>query len=369
MKPMTLWSAAVVAGICLAGVAQAADFNIDELVQAAKQEPPITVYDTSGKVVGIAEGYAKKYGLQATGRKVDANAQLDMIAKEAAAANIQGDVLRLADGPAAAAQLIPQGYVESWLPPDMADDIAPGYRNPLAMATNANVWVYNTEVYDSCPVKSIWELTEPSWKGRVAFIDPLSKGIYTDWFNQMAAHGEDALKKAYEHHFGKPLETNEDSAAAAWIKAFASNSPSQAPNDEAVADAVGAPGQKEPMFGLISPSMFRHNADKGYKLGLCADLAPWAGWTYVKLQLIASGTKSPNAAKLFVHYAMTAEGMKSAIMDGNIPTNKAIELPGDEPSGLFRNLEKLLAYDQSTALEDFENRQDWQDFWRIHYKR
>ncbi len=68
-----------------------------------------------------------------------------------------------------------------------------------------------------------------------------------------------------------------------------------------MAEAVGAPGQEAPFFGLLSSAKFRDNEAKGYKLGICKDLDPWIGWTYVKLGLIASKTASPNAARLFVH--------------------------------------------------------------------
>jgi iron(III) transport system substrate-binding protein len=343
-------------------------FDLDALIAAAKAEPPITIYDTSGKVVGVAEGFTKKYGVEATGRKVDANAQIDMIIREAQSGNVQGDVVRLADGTAAAAQLLPEGFVESWMPPNLADSVIAAYQDPLALATNATVWVYNTEAYDHCPVNNIWQLTQPEWKDKVVINDPLSKGIYVDWFNQMSMHGDDKVAAAYEALNGKALATDEKSATAAWVKAFAQNHPVIVASDEGVADAVGAPGQKAPPFGLISPSMFRHNADKGYKLGLCTDMQPWIGSTYVKAELIATGTKSPNAARLFVYYSLTDEGMKALVADSNIPTNKDIALPKDNPSGLFEHIDQLLAYDLSTSVDDFDAREDWGDFWTLNYK-
>ena len=140
-------------------------------------------------------------------------------------------------------------------------------------------------------------------------------------------------------------------------------------SDDAISDAVGAPGQKEPFFGLLSSAKFRDNADKGYKLGLCKDLGPWPGWTYVKLGLIATGTDSPNAAKLFIHYILTEEGIAPQVIDGKLPTNPDIGLPADEPSGIGAVLDKLEQYDASTALDDWDMRQDWQDLWRVSYAK
>jgi iron(III) transport system substrate-binding protein len=362
-------AAAAVLMLAAPAMVQAEDFDLDALIAAAKQEAPINIYDSTGKIVEMAENFTKAYGVQATGIKVSASDQLELIIREAQAGNVQGDVVLLTDTPAAVAQLLPETFVYSWLPPDMAEKIPEQFRDPLAITTNASVWAYNTEVYDSCPVKNLWDLTKPEWSGKVAFYDPLRKGTYPDWFNQMQAHDDDTMRAAYKETFGTDLVTDEDSATKAWVKAFAANGPLIADGDDPIAEAVGAPGQKDPFFGLLSSAKFRDNADKGYKLGLCKDLGPWPGWTYTKLALIASGTKSPNAAKLFVHYVLTADGIAPQAVDGKLPTNVDIALPADEPSGIGDVLDKLEQYNASTALEDWDAREEWQDFWRINYTR
>ena len=68
----------------------------------------------------------------------------------------------------------------------------------LVIANEANVWAYNTQAHDTCPIENIWQLTEPEWKGKVALQDPLGKASYIDWFNQMAVHGDEAVAAAYE---------------------------------------------------------------------------------------------------------------------------------------------------------------------------
>jgi iron(III) transport system substrate-binding protein len=347
----------------------AQEFNLDALIEAAKAEPPITIYDSTGKIVDMAEAFTAKYGVQATGQKVSANSQLEMIIREAQANNVAGDVALITDAPAALAQLLPQGIVESWVPVDMTDKIPVYFRNPLAISTNANVWTYNTEVYDSCPVSNIWELTEPKWKGKVAFVDPLTKGTYTDWFNQMQTHADAELAAAYKAHFGTDLDVSGETATQQWVKAFASNGPLVTDGDDPVSEAVGAPGQAEPFFGLMSSAKFRDNEDKGYKLGLCAEMTPWVGWTYTKLALIATGTDSPSAARLFVHYILTEEGIAPQVADGKMSTNSEVGIPADEPSGLAEHVAALFPYDASTGLDDWDTRQDWQDFWQMNYRK
>ncbi|WP_424463383.1 ABC transporter substrate-binding protein [Paradevosia shaoguanensis] len=347
----------------------AEDFSLDALIEAAKKEGPIGVYDSTGKIVEQAENFSKKYGLQATGTKVKATASVEMAIREGQAKNIQGDVLILTDPPSSIVQLIPQGFAESWLPPDLADKIPVEYQNPLIITNSGNVWAYNTEVYDKCPVSNMWELTEPKWKGKVAMQDPLGKTSYDDWFNQMATHADDKVAAAFQDYFGKALETGEASATAAWVKALAANSPLLTDADEAAAQAAGAPGQKEPFMALISSAKFRDNEASGYKLGLCTGLKPWAGWLYPGVGLIATGTKSPNTAKLFLHYMMTEEGIAPQSADGKMSTNQDVKLPADEPSGIGAALDQMFTYNAATAADDWDARQDWQDFWRVNYKK
>jgi iron(III) transport system substrate-binding protein len=368
----TTCSALALAASLVAGAvapALADDFNLDALVAAAKGEPPLAIYDSTGKIVDMAKNFAAKYGLQATGTKIKAGDQLEMIVREAQAKNVQADVFIMSDPAAVMAQLMPEKYVISWVPPDMVDKIAKIYQDPLVVVTTANVWAYNTEKYQTCPVTNIWQLTEPAWKGKVAMQDPLGKAQFDDMFNQMQAHGDADVAAAYKELYGKDLDTSSETATAQWVKALAANSPLLTDADEAAAEAVGAPGQAEPFIGLVSSAKFRDNTDEGFKLGICDTLKPWVGNLYAGVGVITSGTDSPNAAKLFIHYVMTGEGIAPQAVDGKMSTNTDNKLPDDEPSGLVKVLDKLLPYDIASALDDWDARQDWQDLWRLNYTK
>lgn len=361
-------SAALLAGAAFPGFAQEA-FDLDALIEAARAEPPITIYDSTGKIVDMAEAFSAAYGLEATGVKVSASAQFEQITREAQAGNVQGDVALITDTPAAVAQLLPQGYLESWLPPDMEDKIPAQFRDPLAITTNASVFAYNTEVHDTCPVTNMWQLTDPEWEGRFAMVDPLTKGTYPDWFNQMQTYGDDLVAQAYEDYYGTPLETDQPSATAAWVVALAESGPLVTDGDDAISEAVGVRGQADPFVGLVSSAKFRDNADQDYALGLCTEMRPWVGWSYTKLGLIASGTDSPNLARLFIHYVLTEDGIMPQMVDGKIPTNTDIAMPEDEPSGIMDVHDLVFGYDSASALADWDARQDWQDLWMVHLSR
>lgn len=342
-------------------------FDLQALIEAARAEPPLTVYDSTGKIVQQAQAFAETYGLEAVGTKANAVQTLEIVIREAQAGNVQTDVAIIADAPAVMVELIAAGHVTSWAPEDMLDDIPQAYQDPLTIVMAPNVWAYNTSLHDSCPITNIWQLTEPDWARRVAMQDPLGKPSYTDWFNQMETHGDAAMADAYQAHFGRAYD-GEGSATAAWVAALAANAPLLTDSDSAAADAVGAPDQSDAFIGLVSTAKFRENA-AGMVLGLCDTMQPWVGWGYPSIALIASGTDSPNAARLFLHYLMTEEGIAPQAADGKLSTSRANAVPADEPSGVDGVRDRLFGYVSATAEDDWDTRQDWQDLWSINYRR
>lgn len=363
-------AAALPAGLGAASRAAAAEpFDLEALVAAARREPGITVYDSTGKITDMAKAFSAKYGVKAVGQKAKVTAQIEMMIREAEARNVQSDVSIISDVPAAVAQLIPRGYGVSWVPPDLAGDLPTSQRDPLIVVGSANVLAYNTKLFPTCPVTNVWQLTEPRWKGRIAMQDPLGKPSYTDWFNQMRTHHDARIRAAYQKHFGKPLATDRGSATEAWIAALAANGPLLTDADAAAGQAVAAPGQTEPFLGIVSTAKFRDNQAAGYSLGICTGVDPFIGFVNSGVGLIAAGTKSPNAARLFIRYALTAEGIAPQAEDGKMSSNRTVALPADEPSGIAAVIEQVLPYDPASALADFDTRQDWQDFWRLNYRR
>lgn len=368
-RQMAACALSLVFAAAVGGVLHAEDaFDLDALIEAAKKEPPITVYAVTGKIVDTAQAFTKKYGVQASGKKVNEATQVELMIRERQAGNVVGDVSVATDVAAAMGELLPEGIVTSWTPPDLEKDIPEKLRNPLVVVSDAHVWTYNTEKYAKCPVTNIWQLTEPQWKGKLAMLDLFDKPLYADWFNQIEMHHDTDMAKAYEALYGKKLDTSSESATAAWVKAFAQNGPLLS-DSTTVADAAGAPGQADPFFVITSTAKYRDNEAKGLKLGLCTGVQPFSGFLYPGFGLIATQTKSPNAAKLFVRYLMTDEGIAPQAVDGKISGNSKIGLPSDEPSGVAGHINELMAFDASTAGDDLDKRESWQDFWRTNYKK
>ncbi|MGO4264161.1 hypothetical protein, partial [Lysobacter sp. TAB13] len=77
----------------------------------------------------------------------------------------------------------------------------------------------------------------------------------------------------------------------------------------------------------------------------------------------------PNTAKLFISYLLTEPGLAPQLVDGKVPTHPKIALPDDEPSGIGRSLDRMMAWDLASSVSDLERRQDWQDLWRVNLRR
>jgi iron(III) transport system substrate-binding protein len=344
-------------------------FSLEALIEAAKAEAPITVYSSTGKIVGQVESFVAEFDVPATGVKVSTDSQVELVIREYEANNVRGDVILLGDVPSGVLELLPRGYVESWVPTDLADKIPAHFHDPFVVSNDGTVFAYNTSIEENCPIDNIWALTEEEWRGRLALQDPLGRAALLDWFNQMETHMDDAVATAYEAYFGAPLQTEEQSATAAWVAALAANGPLLTDSDQGISDAVGTPGQATSFVGIISSAKFRDNAERGYALGLCAGVAPVSGYMTPTLAVINARTQSPNAARLMVRYLATPEGMAPQMIDGKMPTNVDAVLPADEPSGIGAVLDQIYPFDAATAAQDWGARQDWQDIWRIHYRR
>ena len=354
----------LIIALAVASPALAEDFDAAALLDAARSEPPLFVIDSTGKVREQAANFGEAYGLEINATKSKAPATIRMIVGEAQANNVQADVIVISDTPAATAQILEPGYAVSYLPSTRADEIPEHSQNPLIVSNSPIVFTYNTALNDGCPVDNIWALTTAGWNGHFAMQDLLGKPVYTDWFNQMATHHDDAVAAAYESYFGTPLETDYDSATEAWVAALAGNQPVLFNSDSDSSETVGAPDVTENFMGMMSTAKFRDNED-GYTLGICDTMQPAIGWMTPKFLLITAGTDSPNAAKLYVDYLLSEEGWLPQSIDGKVPTNITHAAPEGEPSGVMNHMDKMWFYDSTTALADWQTRQDWQDFWAL----
>lgn len=351
-----------------ASVEDAASFDLQALIEAAKKEGSVLAYDSSGDIVEVAKAFEAKYGIKAEGVKAKSGDTAEKMTRENQAGNVTIDVTLFEDGPVLVGELLPRKVVTTWIPPDLAKDIPEANRNPLLVLSKANVWAYNTSIHpNGCPIKSMWELTEPAWTGKVIMQDPLGKPTLVQWLSQTTGHGADELTADYQKHKGSALTTTEQNASWEWMKRLAKNKPVLTKADEDTAAAVGAPQQKESRLGLMSISKFRDVEEKGYKMAVCTGLSPWSGFSYNKYGAIASASKHPNAAKLFIHFVMTQEGITHEMGSGGISGNNAVPPSSNNPPGLTDWGKELFAVQSDQLIKDYQQGQTIQDYWRVNH--
>ncbi|OPG09635.1 ABC transporter substrate-binding protein [Microbispora sp. GKU 823] len=344
-----------------------ASLDLDALVAAAKKEGGLLVYDSSGDIEEVAKAFTAKYGIPMEGVKSDTPQTAEKMTREHAAGNVTIDAAMYEDGGVLVGQLIPQGVARTWVPADLKDQIPAENRNPLLALSKATVFAYNTKLSPGgCPIKNVWDLTEPEWAGKLVMQDPLGKPTVLSFFTQLDAHGNQALEQAYQAKYGKPLQTQEKSAAYEWVKRISANKPVLTGSDEDISAAVGAPNATDKKIGFMSISKFRNNEDKGYAQATCEGMAPFVGFSYPKYVAIAAKSKHPNAAKLYVHFIMTEEGVKHEIGEGGVSGNSTVK-PLVTPAGLSDWKGQLFHTDPAGLLGDLRNRQTVSDFWRVNH--
>lgn len=358
----------------LAGRAVAQAFDVQRLVEAARQEREFVVLSNSGLITDIAKKFSEKYGIKAVGIKANSLAQVQRVTREMASGAPTVGALIIEDGPAVQELLLRRGYVENWVPPDLTSVIPKEWQNPLVAVWSAKVLTYNPSSYRNCPVASLWDLTFPQWAGKVAFKDPLEAPEMITWFSWLTTpEYARSLQTAYQRRTGGVLEIREQNAGYEFIRRLAMNRPILGQSDDDVSAAIGAPGQKEAPVGIVSLAKFAQATAKGESLAACVNAFPFIGWAYPRHIVITKKSPAPNAARLFVHYVMTGEGARPFIdFYGEFHANPKVAV--SETEGKFLG-PRAFWKRYVVFLEPRGNERAWRmreeltDFWRLNYRR
>ena len=336
--------------------------DMDALIAAAKAEGELVAYWASSRVEKAGEIFEEKYGIKVTGTKLSDTESTERILREVDSKNVLADVVGTVDGARLANDLIPNGYVENYVPVVAKDVVDPQFLDPMIYAFDINLWGYNTEAYpNGCPITNIWQLTDAEWKGNLHMLDPKLRSMTVSWMVELEKHS-DELAAAYQQQYGKAIELTEANAGLEFIKRLAQNEPILHAGDEEIAAAIGTRGQTKPPVGQYSLSRHRDNEKLDHALGFC-DFTPMPAYSNPIYIGIIAGAKHPNAARLFFEFLMTQEGMDAWVSD---PGWYSV-MPGITSSDInpFPSLEAW--GDRSVPLTDIktmtERRGDILDLW------
>lgn len=199
-------------------------------------------------------------------------------------------------------KLVKTGIVVPYVPYDIEPKLKSG-SNPeqLVFSQEAEMLFYNGDMYESCPISNIWELTEPKYAGKIYMPSPL-RSFSTYGFCSAVEEHSDLIAKAYEDYAGERLEMPEGSSAAeVFFEKMADNIVFTNSSDEVVEglrDADSGAG-----FGIMVSSKLRMK-ELGYALEPMYELEPFCGSSTSTSVMIARGSKSVNSAKLFIRWLL-----------------------------------------------------------------
>ena len=291
------------------------------LIEGARKEGSLTWY--TGLIVNqiarpLAEAFETRFpGVTVRYARASNTDTTLKIVNEARARRVMADVFDVTSG---IHTLLDARVVAAW-PPEPAAGYAPEHRDKDGYWTASNLYfmtlAYNTNLIrpEAAP-RDFETLADPRWSGKIA------------WTSEMAITGPPGF-------IGMVLSVMGEEAGLAWLKRLAALKPAAlGVSPRAVLDQVIA---GEYAIGLQT---YNHHAVISAAQGAPVDwvkLEPLVG--LFSLMGILKDAPHPNAARLFVAYALSAEGQKIFAANDYLPANPAVaaRVPALKPeAGGFR---------------------------------
>jgi iron(III) transport system substrate-binding protein len=287
----TLRAAAAAAALLVAACAQAQGLGPaapDALVKAAQAEGEIMVYSSEDEHTQRATlaAFEKKYGIKGSFIRFPTGPLMQRFNTEHDAGKVQVDVVSVSSPVPFEAraerflQLSPQAVPNLAQWPKAA--VKPTYLNHTM---DIVALVYNTEQLKPSEVPKTWsDLADPKWKGKFLLTDPQVADNYMGWLDAVErAKGSDLLRKIATQNY-KVTQSGASGVQMVAAGAYLFNAPTFTAFSRALIE------KKAPIAiqYLKEPSVISARS-----VG------------------IAAKSPHPNAAKLFVNWLLSDEGVRS----------------------------------------------------------
>jgi iron(III) transport system substrate-binding protein len=338
---------------------------------AAKLEGSVCVYANSSKIAKLMEPWAALY----PDIKLDCGDTDGIDVKmraEQEAGNVVGDVWFNSDGHILYGEFVPNQWVWSFVPRDVVEPELTA-EQPFAVARHSiDVWGYNKEIHpDGCPLTNWWNLTEPALEGKVYIEDPMTDVSTMAKWATVAEHG-DEMAAAYKALYG--VEWTTDPAAATdafgqtvpnagwlWIKKMAQNHPTVADEIDIAYASVGMDPNVEPGIGWTGWTSVNDTEAGDIVMAPCLEMTPSLGIIKTSYLAVANRAPHPNAAKLFIKFALSPEGFDPWNEPGSYSAQPSFVVP----EGMPPFTEVLAKGWLMNPLYDWEWAAKVRDFWAI----
>lgn len=277
----------------------------DAIIAAAKEEGQVTIYANTSKVFDFARTFYNKYGIKVITNDMSQGSLFEKLGREVDAKIRNADVILVSDSPTMYCDFHETGKVYRYIPTEiipLLNDWAKG--EPLGVQRfNGKAIAYNFQTYpDGLPIDSWWDLTRPEWAGKIITKDPMLGGSEVNFFASFVKYA-DEMEALYEKEFGEPITLNgTENAGYEFLLRLMNNGLILMSSGTPVAGAVGAPNQKDPPLGIISPSKLRLMEDEELYLAMLWDVEPVASYLSKQTVSIPLYSEHPNAAKLLIKW-------------------------------------------------------------------
>lgn len=346
-------------------------FTLDQdwaaIEAAAKKEGSVTVYSGSSRIEDQIAIWNEVYpDIKLDGYDTDSIAT--KMEEEHNAGNIIGDVYFDSDNMTLMGTMYPKGILLPFIPNEFAKVLPTSEDQPFAIARyGGDVWTYNKEQNDKCPISNWWQLVDGSYKNSIFYEDPLAEADKISLFVTVIKHG-DEMAAAYKDYTGKDWTTDAaygndtKNAGWLWVKKFAA-SPNLVlmPGGDEITEAMGTIGMTSPAgVANNSFSKLRDTVSGEAAAWWCEGMKPVVGTSGTTVLAIAANAPHPNAAKLYIRFTLTPKGNEPWNVLGDWPGRTDLPGPEGAPSmadtGLWPDDGKLM----------FEIGSQVRDFWTVN---
>lgn len=350
------------------GPYQPAEEDWEAVEAAAIKEGSVVVYANSSRFEKLQEAWTALYpDIALEGGDTDDIAV--KMSAEQEAGNVVGDVWFNSDGHLLYGEFMPNQWLWWYSPPGVVmEDVTP--ERPFALARRSvDVIGYNSEINpNGCPVSNWWQFTEPELKGKFYIEDPISDSSTTAKITLIEQHA-DQMAAAYQDLYGQDWTKDEaygddtPNAGYLFLKKLAHNQPGIQPGGDEVDAAFATLGMnpsEEAGYGWTGLSSYESTQDGELAMAPCYDLNPVAGILKATYLGIANKAPHPNAAKLFIKFALTEEGFAPWNEFGAYPSVEGLPIAEGMPP---RDELKLWPSDDLYA---YQNLSKIRDFWAVN---
>jgi iron(III) transport system substrate-binding protein len=343
-------------------------FTLDQdwaaIEAAAKLEGKVVVYASSSRIEDQISIWNEKYP-DIVLEGYDTEGIPTKMEEEQNAGNVIGDVWFTSDTMSLYGSLYPKGMILPFIPSEFASVLTTTPDQPFAIARyGGDVWMYNNEQNDTCPVKNWWEIVDGTYPNKVYYEDPLAEADKISMFVTVIKHG-DEMAASYLENSGKEWTTDPDydaektpNAGWLWIKKFA-KSPNLVvmPGGDEILEAMGSLGMTDTAgFANNSYSKVRDTINGEIAVWACEGMKPVMGTSGTTVMGIANNASHPNAAKLYIRFTLTPEGNAPWSVMGDWPGRTDLPAPEDAPAfadvGLWPD-DGLLMFQIGSQVRDF----------------